>query len=798
MKPPRIPLIVRFLEQLKSPLILNGYAMVFSAGINAMLGVVYWVLAARLYPEEVVGLNSAALAAMFFLANISQLNLIHALNRFVPSAGQATTRLILTAYLVSAGLAVVASTIFLIGVGIWSPSLSALSSSPSTAAWFIFATVSWCIFSLQDGVLAGLRQAKWVALSTASYALVKLAMIVLFATALPSSGVFFSWTAPVLLLIVPVSALIFLRLVPRHVAAAALRGEEVRPQSIVRFVAGDYLSSLIWTATLTLLPILVVEQAGAASGAHFYLTWTIAYTLYFVSVNMCMSLVTEGARDEKNLNYYSYQTLKQTLRLMVPVVAIVVIGAPYILRLYGSSYADEGTTLLRLLSLSAIPYIFIAIRISMARVQRQIRKIFYIQVALCTVVLVSSYVFLDLYGIVGIGVAWLLGQSAVMLTLLITDLLRMWLPYLELPDYLINALKGAAKAARFLTGRRYLAHAEELLAAATKCPTANNIAASGWRIIESIPTSGDVKVFILTDAKETEVAVLKVPASQKAAQGLQRHVQALSQLHTNADLGEWRKLLPLVLTAAWLPPQAYIIETKLPGVRAERLLFDLSQRDRILEQAARAITKLHQSTAAASVVDDTLIEQWVNGPLRIVEQLVGSGSSKQQAITQLADALRAALLGRRVMTSRIHGDFSPQNVLFHKDGSEVSGLVDWELSAGQHLSALDLVHLLLSTRMLLERKELGTVLSEILVHPTASTFDAHLLTSYIGPDQQPPVSFQTLALLCWLQHVKRERDMGRFAAYASNAFWIAKNVEAVLESAVTTGNIQHDLNGAFA
>jgi O-antigen/teichoic acid export membrane protein len=429
----KVPMIERLVARLKSPLVLNGYALVFSSGATSALGVIYWILAARLYPEATVGLNSAALAAMFFLANLSQLNLVHALNRFVPAAGRSTAKLVATAYLVSAALALLTSGVFLIGIDRWAPSLRALRADPASAAWFMFATASWCIFTIQDGVLAGLRQAKWVPLSTTSYALIKLAVIALAATLLPRGGIFFSWTAPVLLLVLPVSALIFLRLVPQHVAAAGAGDDTFKGRSVVRFVAGDYLASLVWMATVNLLPVLIVERAGASAGAYFYLAWTIAYTLYFVSVNMCMSLVTEGARDEARLNLYSLETLKQTLRLVVPIVAVIVVGAPHVLRLYGSAYAAEGATLLRLLCLSAIPYAFVAVRISMARVQRKILTIFCVYGALCVLALGLTHVLLDRYGVVGVGWAWLVAQTLMMGVLLLSDLRKAWWPLWQRP-----------------------------------------------------------------------------------------------------------------------------------------------------------------------------------------------------------------------------------------------------------------------------------------------------------------------------------------------------------------------------
>lgn len=348
-------MVYKLLTRVGSPLFVNGYALVLSSWATSALGIGYWIMAARLYSEEAVGLNSAALTVIFFLANVAQLNLVNALNRFIPSAGRETASLILKAYLASTVMAVCVSAVFLLGIDLWAPSLSAMRSSPASILWVIVATVSWCIFTLQDGVLIGLRQAKWVPLASITYAVIKLGMIVLLAKALPGTGIFVSWTVPVLLLIMSVNTLVFLRLVPSHVRAIEPAGHPFDNRAVVRFVMGDYFGSLAWIATITLLPILVLERIGPVASAHFYLAWNITYALYLVSGNMGMSLVTEAARDEEKLNLYSYQVLQRTLLLVAAAVVLIIIGAPVILRLYGASYASEGAILLRLLSLSAIP-----------------------------------------------------------------------------------------------------------------------------------------------------------------------------------------------------------------------------------------------------------------------------------------------------------------------------------------------------------------------------------------------------------------------------------------------------------
>lgn len=434
-------MVARFYNQLKTPLVMNGYALIFSSGVTSVLGFGYWILAARLYSEEAVGLSSALIATMFFLSNVSQLNLVSALNRFIPTAGAQTAGLVLKSYGLSVVMAVVASVVFLVGLELWAPSLSGLRSSFAQSAWFVGAIVSWCLFVLQDSVLVGLRQAKWVPLENIVYALVKLALIVIFATAMPENGIFISWTVPVLVLTLPVNALIFFRLIPAHVRAAPLRTAVISTREMVRYVAGDYLSSLVWTATIALPPLLILERLGASASARFYLAWNITYALYLISVNMGMSLVTEGSRDEDNLERYGYETLKQILRLLVPLVAGIIAAAPFILQLYGDAYAADGSALLRLLSLSAIPYAFVLVYVSMARVQRRIRSVFIVFVALCTLVLIFAHLFSSRYGVTGVGLAYLLAQSVVALVLLFTGLRRVWLPHLELPGPARTLLK---------------------------------------------------------------------------------------------------------------------------------------------------------------------------------------------------------------------------------------------------------------------------------------------------------------------------------------------------------------------
>src|SRR5689334_11486168 len=104
--------MARLLAHVRIPLYRNAYALMFSSATTSVLGVVYWVLAARYYTTEAVGVNSAAIAALMFLSGVAGLYLDGAFIRFIPRAGTATGRLVIYAYTLSVAVAVLVSLVF--------------------------------------------------------------------------------------------------------------------------------------------------------------------------------------------------------------------------------------------------------------------------------------------------------------------------------------------------------------------------------------------------------------------------------------------------------------------------------------------------------------------------------------------------------------------------------------------------------------------------------------------------------------------------------------------------------------
>jgi O-antigen/teichoic acid export membrane protein len=391
----------------------EGYALVLSSGIGSLLGFLYWVVAARSYAPAIVGLNSAMISAMMFVAGISQVNLANAAVRFLPTAGAASARFVTAIYLVTFGSCLVASTTFLTGAGIWTPTLSFLREMPWLAIAFTVSAMAWGAFNLQHSILTGLRKAVWVPIENGAYSVGKLVLLAVFALLLPQWGIFASWTVALAMTILPTAALIYGRLMPGHREVSRADVALPKLRNVARYVGGDYLGGLCWLASTTLVPIIVFQEAGPAANAYYSLSWVMVLPLYTIGASMGSSLVVSAVFDAGILRTLSYRMLLQTSLLVVPLTIVLVIGAPYILRIFGEDYAEHGTSVLRLLALAALPGTINTMYANVARVQRRVSRVAMIFGAQALIVLGLTWVLLKPYGLTAAGMAWVIAQSAV-------------------------------------------------------------------------------------------------------------------------------------------------------------------------------------------------------------------------------------------------------------------------------------------------------------------------------------------------------------------------------------------------
>lgn len=392
----------------------NAYALMLNTGISAVLGLGFWLAAARYYSESSVGQGSAAIAAMKFLAGLAALTLTGALARFIPIAGRATGRFIFRTYAGSSVAVALAATVFLLTLDVWGPSYRFLHG-PLNGLGFVLAVVAWSVLTLQDGVLTGLRSAVWVPVGNTVFSAVKLVLLVAFAAAIPTAGVFVSWVAAIAVSVLPLGWLVFRRLVPRHARATEDHARPPSVKEIGRFLAGDYTGSLFSLAVVYLVPVIIAAQVSSADNAYFYITTTIGGTVNLLAINMGASLTVEGSHDPGRLAANTRAALKRMARIMLPVCAVLFVGAPWILGVFGAGYAEAATPLLRWFAVGALLRVVMETYFAVLRAQSRTAGLAWLQGLLCVLVLGLTLLLLPRMGLVGAGVAEISSLAVIVL-----------------------------------------------------------------------------------------------------------------------------------------------------------------------------------------------------------------------------------------------------------------------------------------------------------------------------------------------------------------------------------------------
>ncbi len=767
----------RLAEHLRVPLFRSGYALASNTVVTSGLGAVYWVLAARLLSPDDVGVGAALISAMTLLTTLTVFNLDNALNRFVPPAGAATARLILGSYAFAVPLAGVAAVVFLVGIDWWAAGLDVITSSGWAMGGFVAATMLWTVFVLQDAALAGLRKAPWLPVENGLYGVAKIVLLVVFAAMSARFSVFASWTVPLLAVVVAVNYLMFRRAVPAHIAATTGAAQPFRRRQVVRYAAKDYVASAMWTATAALLPIIVLDIAGAEANAYFYLAWTIAYTLYLVSRSTGVALITEGALEPAKLIAYSRQVIGQTSVLIVPSVLVVVVAAPLILSIFGPDYAREGSTVLRLLVLAAIPNMAVTLFISIARVERRMRSVLYVNAAMLVGVVTLSVLLLPSLGVVGVGWAWLAVQTVLAVVLLATGLRRVWIPIAaEVP-----ALQRLA--AKFGPGRRL---GRESSAAAARLPALltelghDHPELDGLQVGHMLPTELDLVVASLADAGGQLQAVIKLAATEGATAGIEHEAAALVALHGDGRLASWVGILPSIIARGRTDGLGYFVEDFIAGESARDVAADAGRRAGLVIAAAEAVAPLHALTGRATTVDASSVDRWVHEPFADLVRLLGGpqGAVRERRCRSVAAQLEADLLGSLVEECWIHGDYWLGNLLVHEDG-RVAGIVDWGQAEERALPALDVLHLVLTARVLSHDQPFGATVLTSLADPEWNEAELAVLQPWISDSGDHRPSLRSLILLTWLRHVAS--NVRKSYRYRRSDLWMGQNVDEVLE-----------------
>ncbi len=400
----------RIRKLLRVSLYRNAGYLMLASGVNSLAGFVFWAVAARLYPAEGVGLAAAAISAIGLLALLSTLGMDYGLIRFLPGSGDKAKNILNSCFTLSGLVSVALAVIFLAGLKLWSPALLRIQQNPVFFISFvIFALAAVYRVFAERTFIAG-RRAGFALTQGLVFNLLRFIPLVALAPLFNVFGIFASWGIGLGLAVIVSIPFLIPRVQPGYHPAPMIDRKSIG--NMMHFSFANYGANIFWAIPILCLPLMVVNLLGAEANAYFYVGWALGYLLVSIPVTVSFSLFAEGSHSEEQLGHNIDRSLRLLL-VLVPVIAIVFLAGERVLALFGSAYAENATTLLWVLAVSAIPVGLNHTYFTVKRVQKRMRGVIGLSAFIAVVTMVLSYLLLPRVGIIGAGIGWLIPQAIV-------------------------------------------------------------------------------------------------------------------------------------------------------------------------------------------------------------------------------------------------------------------------------------------------------------------------------------------------------------------------------------------------
>jgi O-antigen/teichoic acid export membrane protein len=186
---------------------------------------------------------------------------------------------------------------------------------------------------------------------------------------------------------------------------------------ILHFSIGNHIATVLNSAPGLLLPILITNVLIPETAAYFYIAWMIASLLYVIPLSIATSLFAESSYDERTLHLNVGKAIKFISLLTLPTIVMLMLIADKLLFLFGKGYSENATILLWIFALASIPLAINNLFITIRLIEKKVGIVILINAFIAAFTIVGSYLGLEKFGLLSIGIAWMLSQGIVMLAI---------------------------------------------------------------------------------------------------------------------------------------------------------------------------------------------------------------------------------------------------------------------------------------------------------------------------------------------------------------------------------------------
>lgn len=386
----------------------NSIYLMINTLIMAIFGFFFWIIVARLYPSEEVGLATALIAVMTLITGLSVLGFNSGIIRYLPTSQEKSKKINTSLTLVILSTIVVAS-IFLMFSKYISPKLMFVHDSLILSFVFLFFMIISSTNSLVESIFTAYRDTKFILIKNTIFSILKL-IFPFFLVFLGAYGIFGSWmTALTIGLIVSIIILIIkFEYEPKFTAHDSII------KKIGRYSFSNYIAGFIGGLPAMILPLLILNNLGAEKSAYYYMAMMIAGLLFTIPQSTANSLFAEGSYNEEKLKHQIKKSVKIIAFLLIPAILITIFFGQYVLLVFGEEYSNEGFGFLRLLALGGV---FVGVNClfsSIFRIKNRLGALIFRSILGSGLIIGLSHIFIQKgFGLLGVGYAWIIGQGVI-------------------------------------------------------------------------------------------------------------------------------------------------------------------------------------------------------------------------------------------------------------------------------------------------------------------------------------------------------------------------------------------------
>ncbi len=399
----------RLIEAFYNPLYRNAVYLMLDRGTGALLGFVFWIIAARFYPIEQVGVASALIAAIGLITSFSLLGLNVGLIRFLPTAEDKTAVVNSSLTIVGAGSIIIAI-IFIAGLPVWSPALVSMTKNIKLTATFILFAAGTSLLSIQSQAFVATRLAKFSFIQQVLWhglRLAALAPLVL----LGASGIFSAHGLSAIVALIITNVVLLRKAFPKYFFRPTIKPKMIN--EMVRFSLGNYLADAIGSAPRYLLPLMVLNILSAEAAAYYRIGFGVAAILIMIPMAVITSLFAEASHHPERLRPTVIKAIKFLILILMPAIILIMLLGDRILLIYGQEYSQKAVMLLRYLALASIPFSINELFVVVSRIKLRLKPLIVMYTVLAILIIGTTYGLSTPFGLSGIGIGWLASQSIV-------------------------------------------------------------------------------------------------------------------------------------------------------------------------------------------------------------------------------------------------------------------------------------------------------------------------------------------------------------------------------------------------